>query len=194
MVSQLAVHRQAKAVLAPALIPWKEQHAQVHLSSWVDDVGFDTAGQTPLHYKLPRRLLLVDLGLRVNPKKTAFIATDKATDKGPQELPHTTRTSCDIGDERPWSGSSGGQKETHPCPSTTFQQSQTTEDQVEDTEDPSFTWGYINLNCFITRSSSSRKLRLQAAYLQAQLLKSQMNYHLRGSSSGKLIYKLQTYL
>ena len=83
----------AKVVLAPALIPWKEKHAQVHLSSWVDDVGFDTAGQTPLQaaqtaVKAYRdlRSKLVDLGLRVNPKKTAFIATDKATDRALRDL------------------------------------------------------------------------------------------------------------
>ena len=84
-------------VLAPALIPWKQKRENVHLSSWVDDVGFDTAGSTPmqvaqtaveayrdLHNKL------VGLGLRVNPKKTAFIATDKATDRALRELltPH----------------------------------------------------------------------------------------------------------
>lgn len=93
----------AKAVLAPALIPWKEQHAQVYLSSWVDDVGFDTAGQTPLQVAQEAvaayrdlHAKLVDLGLRVNPKKTAFIATDKATDKAlknlltPQEPPVTS--------------------------------------------------------------------------------------------------------
>lgn len=70
----------AKAVLAPALIPWKEKLGQVHLSSWVDEVGFDTAGQSPLQVAQEAveayrdlRTKLVDLGLRVNPKKTAFI-------------------------------------------------------------------------------------------------------------------------
>ena len=37
----------AKATLAPALTPWQQQRAQAHLSSWVDDVGFDTAGKSP---------------------------------------------------------------------------------------------------------------------------------------------------
>ena len=78
----------AKAVLAPALQPWKAQRPGVHLCSWVDDVGFDTAGRSPLqvaktavaaYRDLQQRL--VALGLQVNPKKTAFIATDKATDK-----------------------------------------------------------------------------------------------------------------
>ena len=81
----------AKAVLAPALIPWKEQHTQVHLSSWVDDVGFDTAGTTPLRVAYREiHNKLVDLGLRVNPEKTAFIATDKATDRALRDLlaPH----------------------------------------------------------------------------------------------------------
>ena len=83
----------AKAVLAPALQPWKLQHPEVHLSSWVDDVGFDTAGRSPkavaqkavqayrdMHSKLE------ELGLKVNPQKTAFIATDRSTDKALREL------------------------------------------------------------------------------------------------------------
>ena len=66
----------AKAVLAPALIPWKEHHPKAHLSSWVDDVGFDLAGITPLqvaqeaveaYRDLQQRL--TGLGLKVNPKK-----------------------------------------------------------------------------------------------------------------------------
>ena len=78
----------AKAVLAPALQPWKTNHPDVHLSSWVDDVGFDTAGQIPMsvaqravnaYRDLHNRL--VELGLKVNPQKTAFIATDRSTDK-----------------------------------------------------------------------------------------------------------------
>lgn len=60
----------------------------IHLSSFVDDVGFDTASRTPLqaaqasvaaYRDLHARLL--QLGLQVNPKKTAFVATDKATEK-----------------------------------------------------------------------------------------------------------------
>ena len=31
----------AKVVLAPALIPWKQQHPQINLSGWADDVDFD---------------------------------------------------------------------------------------------------------------------------------------------------------
>ena len=78
----------AKAVLAPALQPWQQQHPAIHLSSWVDDVGFDTASPTALqaakeaveaYRDLHRRLL--SLGLQVNPKKTAFVATDKATER-----------------------------------------------------------------------------------------------------------------
>ena len=38
----------AKVVLAPALVPCKEQHPQAHLSSWVDDVGFDLEASTPM--------------------------------------------------------------------------------------------------------------------------------------------------
>ena len=38
----------AKAVLAPALQPWQDAHPAIYLSSWVDDVGFDTASNTPL--------------------------------------------------------------------------------------------------------------------------------------------------
>ena len=76
----------AKAALAPALIPWKEQHPKANLSSWVDDVGFDLTGATALqvarqaveaYRDLHQRL--TSLGLKVNPKKTAFIATDRDT-------------------------------------------------------------------------------------------------------------------
>ena len=83
----------AKAVLAPALQPWQVQHCEVHLSSWVDDVGFDTAGRSPMavaqkavnaYRDMHRRL--VELGLKVNPQKTAFIATDRSTDKALREL------------------------------------------------------------------------------------------------------------
>ena len=83
----------AKAVLAPALIPWKEHHPKAHLSSWVDDVGFDLAGTTPLqvaqeaveaYRELQQRL--TGLGLRVNPKKTAFITTDRRTEQALQGL------------------------------------------------------------------------------------------------------------
>ena len=38
----------AKAVLAPALIPWQQAHKKVHLSSWVDDIGYDTHGGNPI--------------------------------------------------------------------------------------------------------------------------------------------------
>ena len=78
----------AKAVLAPALQPWQQQHPTIHLSSWVDNVGFDTASPTALqaataaveaYRDLHKRLL--GLGLQVNPKKTAFVATDKATER-----------------------------------------------------------------------------------------------------------------
>ena len=78
----------AVRVLAPALQPWQQSHPAIHLSSWVDDVGFDTASRTPLqaakeavdaYRDLHGRLL--QLGLQVNPKKTAFVATDKATEK-----------------------------------------------------------------------------------------------------------------
>ena len=88
MVSQLEAPLLAKAVLAPALQPWQQAHPAIHLSSWVDDVGFDTASRTPLqaakdsvaaYRDLHSRLL--QLGLQVNPKKTAFVATDKATEK-----------------------------------------------------------------------------------------------------------------
>ena len=87
----------AKAVLAPALIPWKQQHEAVHLSSWVGEVGFDTHGRTHIqvaqtaieaYHNLHDRL--VRLALKANAKKTAFIATDKATDRALRDLlqPH----------------------------------------------------------------------------------------------------------
>ena len=83
----------AKAVLTPALAPWHEQHKHIHLSSWVDDIGFDTAGKHPqqvaqqavdayraLHHKL------TSIGLRVSAKKTAFIGTDKQTNRALKDL------------------------------------------------------------------------------------------------------------
>ena len=76
----------AKAVLAPALVPWREEHPNIHLTSWVDDIGYDTHGRSPLQVatRAAYRDLhtrLQQLGLRVNAKKTAFLATDKATDR-----------------------------------------------------------------------------------------------------------------
>ena len=77
------------AVLAPALLPWKgkEQHPKANLSSWVDDVGFDLTGSSALqvaHQAVEAyrdlHLRLTSLGLKVNPKKTAFIATDRDTE------------------------------------------------------------------------------------------------------------------
>ena len=78
----------AKAVLALALVPWKQEHPKIHLSSWVDDIGYDTYGNSPIqvataaveaYRDLHERL--VQVGLKVNAKKTAFLATDKATDR-----------------------------------------------------------------------------------------------------------------
>ena len=72
----------------PALIPWKQQHPEANLSSWVDDVGFDLTGTTALqvaktaveaYRELQQRLTGLDL--KVNPKRTAFIATDKQTEQ-----------------------------------------------------------------------------------------------------------------
>ena len=78
----------AKAVLAPALIPWREDHPDIHLTSWVDDIGYDTHGRSPLQVATRAveayrdlHARLQHLGLRVNAKKTAFLATDKATDR-----------------------------------------------------------------------------------------------------------------
>ena len=77
------------AVLAPALLPWKgkEQHPKANLSSWVDDVGFDLTGSSALqvaHQAVEAyrdlHLRLTSLGLKVNPKKTAFVATDRDTE------------------------------------------------------------------------------------------------------------------
>ena len=77
----------AKAVLAPALLPWKEQHPKANLSSWVDDVGFDLTGSSALQVAQQAvdayrdlHLRLTSLGLKVNPEKTAFIATDRDTE------------------------------------------------------------------------------------------------------------------
>ena len=78
----------AKAVLAPALIPWKDSHPTAHLSSWVDDVGFDLEASTALQVAQQAvaayrdlHTRLTALGLKVNPKKTAFIATDRTTEQ-----------------------------------------------------------------------------------------------------------------
>ena len=83
----------AKAVLTPALAPWHEQRKHIHLSSWVDDIGFDTAGPSPhheakqavdayrdLHHKL------TSIGLKVSTKKTAFIGTDKHTNRALKDI------------------------------------------------------------------------------------------------------------
>ena len=82
----------AKAVLAPALQPWKAQESIPPAGSMMS--GLTQPGD--LQCKWPRQVQvaktavaayrdlqqrLVALGLQVNPKKTAFIATDKATDK-----------------------------------------------------------------------------------------------------------------
>ena len=121
----------AKAVLAPALQPWKASHPEAHLSSWVDDVGFDLSGSTPMtvakkavqaYRDLHERL--VHLGLKVNPQKTAFITTDKHTDKALRELltpedPPIQPVMRDLGVDHP----------TH--------QSTQQKDQASDTTDPS---------------------------------------------------------
>ena len=83
----------AKAILTPALAPWHAQHQHIHLSSWVDDIGYDTAGSTPqgvaqqavgayrdLHHRL------TELGMKVSAKKTAFIGTDKHVNRALKDL------------------------------------------------------------------------------------------------------------
>ena len=94
----------AKAVLAPALQPWQENHPTIYLSSWVDDVGFDTASATPLkaakdavaaYRELHRRLM--DLGLQVNPKKTAFIGPRNVNcEHSSKTMNHQLKRSCAI--------------------------------------------------------------------------------------------------
>ena len=83
----------AKAVLTPALQPWHEQHPHIHLSSWVDDIGYDTAATTPhtvakqaveAYRDLHNRL--TQLGMKVSAKKTAFIGTDKQVNKALKDL------------------------------------------------------------------------------------------------------------
>ena len=78
-------------------MPWKQERAKIHLSSWVDDIGYDTHGDSPLQVATRAveayrdlRERLVQLGLKVNAKKTAFLATDKATDRALKEMlqPH----------------------------------------------------------------------------------------------------------
>ena len=125
----------AKAVLAPALQPWQQANPTIHLSSWVDDVGFDTASRTPVqaakasvaaYRDLHARLL--QLGLQVNPKKTAFVTTDKATEKELRALlteddPQIAPVMRDLGIDH--------QAET------THQKSQPQENQAEEPQDPS---------------------------------------------------------
>lgn len=84
----------------------------MRLSSWVDDVGFDAAGSNPLKVAKAAveayrdlRTRLVDLGLRVNPKKPAFKATDKAADKALKDLlqdhePPVAQVMRDLGVDR----------------------------------------------------------------------------------------------
>ena len=83
----------AKAILIPALAPWHAQHQHIHLSSWVDDIGYDTASSTPqgvahqaveAYRDLHRRL--TELGMKVSAKKTAFIGTDKHVNRALKEL------------------------------------------------------------------------------------------------------------
>ena len=50
------------------------------MSSWVDDVGFDLTGQQAVEAYRDLHHRLTSLGLQVNPKKTAFIATDRDTE------------------------------------------------------------------------------------------------------------------
>ena len=83
----------AKAVLTPALAPWHEQHPHIHLSSWVDDIGYDTAGSTP--QKVAQQAIeayrdlhqrLTQLGMKVSAKKTAFIGTDKQVNRALKDI------------------------------------------------------------------------------------------------------------
>ena len=133
----------AKVVLAPALIPWKQQHPQINLSSWVGDVGFDMEGSTPLqvaqqaveaYRDLHSRLTA--LGLKVNPKKTAFIATDKATDHAQVDA-HRTRATSLNSHERSGRRSSSSQKTQDPCATTEASKGHTTENQASILEVPS---------------------------------------------------------
>ena len=48
----LQVYHGPKAIVA-ALQPWQQAHPNIHLSSWVDDVGFDTASRTPVQAARP---------------------------------------------------------------------------------------------------------------------------------------------
>ena len=72
----------AKVVLAPALAPWKESHPQAHLSSWVDDVGFDLQADTQMQVAQQAVAAYRDL----YQKTTAFVATDKSTDHALKSL------------------------------------------------------------------------------------------------------------
>ena len=73
----------AKAVLAPALTPWQEQRKHIHLSSWVDDVGYDTAGKHP--QQVPNRQLKhTETSIKDSPPWVS-----KSAPKRPPSLPQT---------------------------------------------------------------------------------------------------------
>ena len=73
-----------EAYLAPALIPFCQQHPALRLNGWVDDIGFDCEGEQA--DQLARNTIqawqqlqtgLQTMGLKVNKKKTAFIPIPK---------------------------------------------------------------------------------------------------------------------
>lgn len=87
-----------KAYLAPVLAPFAIQFPKMHFNGWVDDIGFGREGADPIQLAISaaqayRELheKLCTLDLKVGPKKTAFITTDKhasraLTDRlGPEE-------------------------------------------------------------------------------------------------------------
>ena len=90
----------AKAYLQPILSPFQAKRPELHLNGWVDDIGFDgshhnadTLAQNMVTAWHELSTQLREVGLKVNNQKTAFIVTDRATQKalekrlGPDDPP-----------------------------------------------------------------------------------------------------------
>ena len=90
----------AKTFLQPILTRFQQDHPDMHLNGWVDDIGFDASDTDAAH--LAQRTIqawhqlrdsLTTAGLVVNNHKTAFIVTDKHIHRelnkllGPQDPP-----------------------------------------------------------------------------------------------------------
>ena len=84
----------AKAFLQPILSPFQTKRPELHLSGWVDDIGFDGSHHNPdtlanqivtAWHELSQQLR--EAGLKVNNHKTAFIVADRATHRALEKRP-----------------------------------------------------------------------------------------------------------